>query len=84
MQLIPENVVRKIDSLGRISVPKGMRDRMGIKENDELTFYTLITSKGNQLICAAPNEFKRDRFYIAAEVLDELGLDLPKELRSKL
>ena len=84
MQLINENTSRKIDSLGRISIPKGMRDRMGMPENTELIFYTLITDKGEQMICLAPTTFKRDRFYVAAEVLDELGLDLPKELRAKL
>jgi hypothetical protein len=36
------------------------------------------------MICLAPTTFKRDRFYVAAEVLDELGLDLPRELRAKL
>lgn len=84
MQLVNENTSRKVDSLGRISVPKGMRDRMGINTNDEMTFYTLITDKGEQMICMAPSTFVRDRFYIAAEVLDELGLDLPRELRDKL
>lgn len=84
MQLINENTSRKIDSLGRISIPKGMRDRMQMPENTELNFYTLITDKGEQMICLAPTTFRRDRFYVAAEVLDELGLDLPKELRAKL
>ena len=36
------------------------------------------------MLCLAPTTFRRDRFYVAAEVLDELGLDLPKELRAKL
>ena len=84
MQLINENTSRKIDSLGRISIPKGMRDRMQMPENTELNFYTLITDKGEQMICLAPASLRRDRFYVAAEVLDELGLDLPKELRAKL
>lgn len=84
MQLINENVSRKIDSLGRISLPKGLRDRLELGEGAELKIFTLITNKGEQLICLAPNNFRRDRFYVAAEVLDELGLDLPKELRAKL
>ncbi len=84
MQLIKENVTRKIDGLGRVSFPKGMRDRLSIKENDELEFYTLITDGGKQLLCAAPTNFEMDRYFIAAEVLDELGVDIPRELRSKL
>jgi len=46
MQLINENTSRKVDSLGRISIPKGMRDRMGMPQDTELNFYTLITDKG--------------------------------------
>ncbi len=84
MQLVNENVSRKIDSLGRISIPKGLRDRLGMATDTELNFYTLMTDKGEQMLCMAPTTFRRDRFYVAAEVLDELGLDLPKELRAKL
>ena len=84
MQLINENTSRKIDSLGRVSIPKGMRDRMEMPQDTELNFYTLITDKGDQMICLAPVGFKHDRYYMAAEVLDELGLDLPRELRAKL
>lgn len=84
MQLVNENVRRKIDSLGRISIPKGLRDRLNMGTEAEISFYTLISDKGEQMLCLAPTTFERDRFYIAAEVLDELGLDLPKELRAKL
>lgn len=84
MQLVNENVSRKIDSLGRISIPKGLRDRLSMANDTELNFYTLVTDKGEQMLCLAPTTFRRDRFYVAAEVLDELGLDLPKELRAKL
>ena len=84
MQLVNENVSRKVDSLGRISIPKGLRDRLNMAPDAELRFYTLITNKGEQMLCLAPMSFRRDRFYVAAEVLDELGLDLPKELRAKL
>lgn len=84
MQLVNENVSRKIDSLGRISIPKGLRDRLNMGTDAEVNFYTLISDKGEQMLCLAPSTFRRDRFYVAAEVLDELGLDLPKELREKL
>jgi len=46
MQLVNENVSRKIDSLGRISIPKGLRDRLGMATDTELNFYTLMTDKG--------------------------------------
>ena len=32
MQLIPENTSRKIDQLGRITLPKGLRDRLNLTE----------------------------------------------------
>lgn len=35
-----ENIVRKLDSLGRITIPKGIRARMGWNENDEIEIYT--------------------------------------------
>lgn len=84
MQLINENVTKKVDSLGRVTLPKGIRDRLALAQDTEVRFYTLITDKGEQLLCMAPTTFRRDRFYVAAEVLDELGLDLPRELRAKL
>lgn len=39
-QLIPENTTRKLDSLGRITLPKGLRDRMFLSDNAELELFT--------------------------------------------
>lgn len=33
---------RKIDGLGRITIPKNMRDKLRIKENDEFTIGTTV------------------------------------------
>ena len=30
MRIRPENTTRKIDALGRVTIPKGLRDRMGL------------------------------------------------------
>jgi bifunctional DNA-binding transcriptional regulator/antitoxin component of YhaV-PrlF toxin-antitoxin module len=46
MQLVNENVSRKIDSLGRISIPKGLRNRLSMGKEAEVNFYTLISDKG--------------------------------------
>lgn len=32
-------IVRRIDELGRVVIPKEIRRRMGIEENDPLEFY---------------------------------------------
>ena len=36
MELLKENTSRKVDSLGRVSIPKSMRDRLDINEGDEV------------------------------------------------
>ena len=40
MILRPENARRRLDSLGRITLPKGLRDRMFMRDNEELEFFT--------------------------------------------
>lgn len=35
------------DSLGRVVIPKALRDKYGINENDEIYFYT-ITEDGQK------------------------------------
>lgn len=46
MNLVSENVSRKIDSLGRVGIPKGLRDRLEINTNDELEFFVLNHDNG--------------------------------------
>jgi len=76
-----ENTKRRIDNLGRISLPKSMRDRLDINANDELEFF-MIEDNGKQYIaCAKSSIDKKDsRKKIAADVLKELGYDVPEEL----
>ena len=49
-QLIPENATRKLDALGRITLPKGLRDRMFLSDNAELELFT-ANIDGRQCIC---------------------------------
>lgn len=42
LKLMPENTSRKIDVSGRISMPKGMKDRLGYAVGTELEFFTLL------------------------------------------
>ena len=49
-QLVPENTTRKLDALGRITLPKGLRDRMFLSDNAELELFT-ANIDGRQCIC---------------------------------
>ena len=78
-QLIPENTSRKIDSLGRITIPKGLRDRMFLEEGSDLELFTAIID-GRQCICMASpiDEDQKLREAVAAFV--ECGVEVPEEL----
>lgn len=76
--MIQENVTRRIDSLGRISIPKSLRDRLKIQTNDEIEFYSMETN-GVWYICMT-KVGNNARYVAAAEVLEELGIEVPKEL----
>ena len=84
MELIKENTTRKVDSLGRVSIPKGMRDRLEINTNDEVEFYLLNADDGEQYVCLTNHRVQNNRYEIAAQVLAELGFDIPEELESKV
>ena len=45
-------IVRKIDELGRMVVPKEIRDNMGIKPNDPMEFFI----EGERIIVTKYNE----------------------------
>lgn len=78
MELIKENTTRKVDSLGRVSIPKSMRDRLLIKEGDELEFYML--RDGDEQYVAIGKPGVNTRYIRAAEVLEELGEEVPDSL----
>lgn len=77
----PENTTRKIDALGRITIPKSIRDRMLIGENDDLAFYTL-SQDGVEYICLTKNGGVDPRYLAARSVLEELGIKVPVELEA--
>jgi len=82
MELIKENTTRKVDSLGRVSIPKSMRDRLMIKEGDEVEFFMLRDGDTNYVVVGKPGV--EGKYVKAAEVLDELGIDIPEALMEKL
>ena len=77
MNLLYENQSRKIDNLGRVTIPKPIRDRLGWEQNDEVEFYTMDGAS----VVLSKGKMRDSRYDIAAEVLGELGLESPKELK---
>ena len=74
MRLEAENTSRKIDNLGRIVIPKGLRDRFGIKNNDELEYY-VMECEGKKYICLRTLTMVET----SADVeLEAMGLELGK------
>ena len=84
MKLMKENVSRKIDSLGRVSIPKAMRQRMEIDDASDLEFYTLENDDGELYICMTNHKVGNNKYEMAAKVLEELGIDVPVELEEKI
>ena len=74
MQIIPENTSRKIDSLGRITLPKGLRDRLSLVEGSELELATAHDTNGTFIIMKCPMN-KLELARNAAMTLCALGLD---------
>lgn len=83
-QLVPENCTKKIDSLGRITLPKGLRDRMYLSnDNDELEIFT-ANIDGRSCICLASPVNQLTKLLAAAEIFAECGVELPGEFKKKL
>lgn len=85
MELFSENTIRRLDSLGRISIPKGLRNRYWIDPNDELEFYSLRYN-GRDYICLtkAGMSVEKQKCEMVADLLDELGVKIPDEILEKL
>lgn len=78
-----ENVSRKVDSLGRVSIPSGLRSRYGFNSGDELEFATLSTGSRNYVLMYKDNGVD-PKYQVAFDVLKELGCEIPKELNSQI
>lgn len=76
--LIPENTTRKLDALGRITLPKGLRDRMFMGDNEELELYT-ANIDGRQCVCLCKLVSEEDEIQQAIEYLSGKGYIIEKE-----
>ena len=83
MKLIDENATRKLDSLGRVSIPKGLRDRLKMRVGEEIYFYSLVDG-GKNYICLTNDKTDKTRYTNAAIVLRELGEKIPQSLKDKI
>ena len=80
MKVFAENDSRKIDSLGRVTIPKGMRNRWGLREGDEMWFFTILDRDGTEYIALTNRAGVDPKYEAAAKVLIELGLEVPEKL----
>lgn len=82
MTLISENTSRKVDSLGRISIPKSIRDRFNIGANDEIEFS--ICHMDNQVYICLNKKNDASKAEILAAELDAMGIEIPEKLMEML
>lgn len=83
MTLLPENANKRIDNLGRITLPKGLRSRLCLETGTEMELYTMAHD-GRLYICMTAADSVDPKYYAAKEVLEELGANIPKELLHKI
>lgn len=53
--LVSEEITRRVDSTGRVSIPKHLRKKYKCNEGDEVEFFTMEID-GRKYICISPVE----------------------------
>ena len=81
IDLINENLSRKIDSLGRVSIPSGLRSRFGYQAGDEVEFKTFNAAGQDYVALCKPNGID-PKYEITWETLKELGCEIPEALNN--
>lgn len=68
-------VVRTVDDLGRVVIPKEMRKRLGIREGEPLEIYLDKTADGHPMVCFVKysTTFENDLANLTAQIAN--GLD---------
>lgn len=71
-------IVRRVDDLGRIVIPKEIRRSLGVREGEPLEFYLDTTADGHPMICLTKysTKFENDLASLTAQIangMDECG-----------
>jgi AbrB family looped-hinge helix DNA binding protein len=66
-----ENTVRRLDNLGRITIPKSLRTRLEIPDGAELEFFTHKNGGVTYICLAEVNAKKKTDAALALETLKE-------------
>lgn len=53
MKIVDQYDQKKVDSLGRITIPVGLRRRFQIKENDMLDVFTVVDDNGREYVAVS-------------------------------
>lgn len=84
------NMTRKVDSMGRIYIPKMLRDRAGINGDTEVNLYYIQEDDGMYrefigigALGASARTGTNNKYETAIEALQELKLPIPSELFQK-
>lgn len=78
VQLIPENTSKKVDSLGRITLPKGMRARLNVTDGTEMEFFTLMVDGQQCIVMKQVSVDDEEELERAIELLDRKGYEVSK------
>lgn len=60
--MVYEEISRRVDSAGRVSIPKHLRKKYKCNEGVEVDFYTLEVD-GKQFICITPADKNEEEDY---------------------
>lgn len=82
MTLMKENITRKVDSLGRLIIPKSIRARFEIYPEDELEFF--IGYEGDDIFICLKKHKDVNKAEILAAELEGMGIELPDKLKNLL
>ena len=84
-EIIAENTTRKIDGLGRIGVPKGIRNRLWLDINQEMDFFTMRGEDGKDYVLFTPvvELSEAEKYERVVELMQSLDLEVPEEFLKK-